>query len=141
MRQQSESDFTTATDTVSPIPAYNPDSGRSKLTLDDYKTIYSLKLEGKTHKQILENIGNKVSLARISEVVNGKAVTSQAIPLYEDFKLARKFPKVYAMVQEGVEALKNGDYVEYTDESLHEFFEDIKRRGRERWSSDKSRSD
>ena len=105
------------------------------MTLDDYKTIYTLKLKGKTHKHILEKIGNKVSLARISEVVNGKAVTAQAIPLYEDFKLARQFPEVYDMVREGVDALKNGDYVEYTDENLHEFFEDIKRRGRERRAS------
>ena len=117
-----------------------PSSGTGKLSLDDYKIIYSLKLEGKTHKQILEKIGNKVSLSRISEVVNGKAVTSQAIPLYEDFKLARKFPEVHAMVLEGIKDLENGDYVEYTDDTLHELFEDVKRRGRERWASDKDSS-
>ncbi len=127
----SESRFNSA----GPAISHAPISRTDKLTLDDYKTIYSLKLEGKTHKHILEKIGNKVSLARISEVVNGKAVTAQAIPLYEDFKLARQFPEIYAKVREGVEALKNGDYVEYTDENLHELFEDIKRRGRERWAS------
>lgn len=127
----SESRFNPA----SPALSHAPISRTDTLTLDDYKIIYSLKLEGKTHKQILEKIDNKVSLARISEVVNGKAVTSQAIPLYEDFKLARKFPEVYAMVREGVEELKNGDYVEYTDENLHELFEDVKGRGRERWAS------
>ena len=120
---------------ASPAISHVPISRTDTLTLDDYKTIYSLKLEGKTHKQILEKIDNKVPLARISEVVNGKAVTSQAKPLYEDFQLARKFPEVYDMVREGVEALKNGDYVEYTDENIHEFFDDIKRRGRERWAS------
>ena len=127
-------------DPASPAISHASISRTDKLTLDDYKTIYSLKLEGKTHKQILEKIDNKVSLARISEVVNGKSVTLQAKPLYEDFKLARKFPEAYAMVREGVEALENGDYVEYTDETLHELFDDIKRRGRERWASDKNSS-
>ena len=117
-----------------------PNSGTSKLTLEDYKIIYSLKLEGKTHRHILDKLGNKVSLSRISEVINGKAVTSEAMPLYKDFELARKFPEVYAMVREGVQELKNGNYVEYTDENLHEFFEDIMRRGRERWAADKESS-
>lgn len=126
--------------TASPETSNIPSCKTDKLTLDDYKTIYSLKLEGKTHEQILEKIGNKVSLVQISEAVNGKSVTLQAKPLYEDFQLARKFPEVYAMVREGVEALENGDYVEYTDETLHELFDDIKRRGRERWTSDKNSS-
>ena len=127
----SESRFNPASPAISHVPISRTDA----LTLDDYKTIYTLKLEGKTHKQILENIDSKVSLARISEVVNGESVTSQARPLYEDFIIARNFPEVYAKVREGVDALKNGDYVEYTDENLHEFFDDIKRRGRERWAS------
>lgn len=127
----SESRFNPASPAISHVPISQTDT----LTLDDYKTIYTLKLEGKTHKQILEKIGSKVSLARISEVVNGESVTSEAMPLYEDFIIAQNFPEVYAKVREGVEALKNGDYVEYTDENLHELFEDIKRRGRERWAS------
>ena len=120
--------------------SHTSSSGTGKLTLDDYKIIYSLKLEGITHKQILEKIGNKVSLARISEVVNGKSVTLKAKPLYEDFKLAGKFPEVYDMVRQGVKDLENGNYVEYTDDTLHELFEDIKRRGRERWASEKDAS-
>lgn len=120
---------------ASPASSHVPTSRTDTLTLDDYKIIYSLKLEGKTYKQILKKMGNKVSLARIGEVINGESVTSQARPLYEDFILAQKFPEVYVRVREGVDALKNGDYVEYTDENLHEFFEDIKRRGRERWAS------
>ena len=127
----SESRFNPTSPEISHVPISRTDT----LTLDDYKTIYTLKLEGKTHKQILENIDSKVSLARISEVVNGESVTSQARPLYEDFIIARNFPEVYSKVREGVDALKNGDYVEYTDENLHEFFDDIKRRGRERWAS------
>ena len=139
-QQRSESEFTTATKPVSRPQGNLPYSGTGKLTLDDYKTIYTLKLKGKTHKYILEKIGNKVSLSRISEVVNGKAVTSQAIPLYKDFKLARKFPEVHAMVLEGIKDIENGDYVEYTDDTLHELFEDVKHRGRERWASDKDSS-
>ncbi len=127
----SESRFNPASPAISPVPIGQTDT----LTVDDYKIIYSLKLEGKSHKQILEKIGSKVSLARISEVINGESVASQARPLYEDFTLAQEFPEVYLKVREGVDALKNGDYVEYTDENLHEFFEDIKRRGRERWAS------
>ena len=37
-----------------------------------------------------------------------------------------------AEVMKGLEALRNGDYVEYTDETLPELTEDIARRGRER---------
>lgn len=129
----SESRFNPASPAISHVPISRTDT----LTLDDYKTIYSLKLEGKTHKQILAKIDNKVSVARINEVLNGESVTLQAKPLYEDFKLAIKFPEVYAMVREGVKDLESGNYLEYTDETLHELFDDIRRRGRERWASDK----
>ena len=37
-----------------------------------------------------------------------------------------------AEVMKGVEALRNGDCVDYTDETLPELVEDIARRGRER---------
>ena len=77
----SESRFNPASPAIPHVPISRTDT----LTLDDYKTIYSLKLEGKTHKQILEKIDNKVSVARISKVVNGESVISQARPLYEDF--------------------------------------------------------
>ena len=127
----SESRFNPASPAISHVSVSRTDT----LTWDDYKAIYSLKLEGRTHEEILEKIGNKVYLARISEVINGESLNSQARPLYEDFIIAQNFPEVYAKVREGVDALKNGDYVEYTDENLHEFFEDIKRRGRERRAS------
>ncbi len=42
---------------------------------------------GRTHRQILQQIGNKVSLSRISEAVNAKAVSSTAIHLYDDFRM------------------------------------------------------
>ena len=71
------------------------------------------------------------------------AVIAKALALLDehDDKLYAELSEVRKMVQEGVEALKNGDYVEYTDENLHEFFEDIKRRGRERRASGKSGAD
>ena len=71
------------------------------------------------------------------------AVIAKALALLDehDDKLYGELSEVRKMVQEGIDALKNGDYVEYTDENLHELFEDVKRRGRERWSSHKSPSD
>ena len=36
-----------------------------------------------------------------------------------------------AKVQEGLEQLERGEYTEYTDETLHELFDDVSRRGRE----------
>ena len=39
-----------------------------------------------------------------------------------------------AEVLKGVEDLRNGNYVEYTDETLHELVTEIGRRGRERAS-------
>ena len=35
-------------------------------------------------------------------------------------------------VYEGIDALDNGDYIEYTDEPFEKFLEDVKRAGRER---------
>ena len=40
-----------------------------------------------------------------------------------------------AFVQEGIDSLENGDYVEYTDENLRELIEDVHRRGIERLKS------
>lgn len=41
-------------------------------------------------------------------------------------------PEVRAKVAQGVADLKNGRYQTFTKETLHELFDDIKRRGRER---------
>ena len=40
--------------------------------------------------------------------------------------------EVRRLVAEGTAALERGDYVDYDDETLKEFFEQIKREGRER---------
>ena len=44
-------------------------------------------------------------------------------------------PEIRAKVQAGIDDLRNGRYTVYTKETLHELFEDIKRRGRERRKS------
>lgn len=49
-----------------------------------------------------------------------------------DEQAAAAFEELRAAVMEGVEDLRNGNYVEYTDETLHELMEEIGRRGRER---------
>ena len=44
-------------------------------------------------------------------------------------------PEVQAKVEEGLDDLRNGRCTTYTSETLWELFEDIKRRGRERWEA------
>ena len=62
------------------------------------------------------------------------AVVERAICLLEEdeAEYEKELAKVRAMLKEAEENVKRGEYVEYTDENLHEFFEDVKRRGRER---------
>ena len=53
-------------------------------------------------------------------------------------KLADWFEKMeeQAFVREGLDDLDAGRYEDYTDESLHELFDGIKRRGRERLAAE-----
>ncbi len=44
----------------------------------------------------------------------------------------RRREEVQRLVAEGTAALERGDYVDYDDESLTAFFEQVKREGRER---------
>ena len=44
-------------------------------------------------------------------------------------------PEVQAKIEEGLDDLRNGRYTIYNDETLKEFFENVKRRGRERRES------
>ncbi len=62
------------------------------------------------------------------------AVVEKAICLLEEdeAEYEKELTKVRAKLKEAEEDVKRGDYVEYTDENLHEFFEDVKRRGLER---------
>ena len=85
-------------------------------------------------EQDVERIQRKVDSGMYP---SSDAVIAKALALLDehDDKLKEELSQVYDRVREGVEALENGDYLEYTDETLHELFDDIKRRGRERWAS------
>lgn len=75
--------------------------------------------------QRLVDCGNYAS----SEIVLEKAVCL----LEEDnLQYEKELAKVRVMLKEADEDVKRGNYVEYTDDNLHEFFEDVIRRGRER---------
>ena len=66
-------------------------------------------------------------------------VVARALALLEERDLADSDPaiaaelaEIRAKVMAGVDDLRNGRYTVYTEETLYEFFEDVKRRGRER---------
>lgn len=65
------------------------------------------------------------------------AVIAKALALLDehDKSLAEELASVQARVQEGIEALRSGNYSEYTNETLHELFDDVRRRGIERRAS------
>ena len=65
-------------------------------------------------------------------------LTNAMIHLDESDKFADEvlaLPEVQAKIEEGLDDLRNGRYTTYTNETLKEFFEDIKLRGRERWEA------
>ncbi|MGH2544805.1 MAG: ribbon-helix-helix domain-containing protein, partial [Ardenticatenaceae bacterium] len=51
-----------------------------------------------------------------------------------------EFAELQSKVQKGIEELENGQFADYTDETLHELFEGVKRRGRQRRASRQSTS-
>jgi putative addiction module CopG family antidote len=75
-------------------------------------------------KELAERIERKVESGYYP---SADAVIDKALELLDDHD-----QELRALIQEGIEALESGDYVEYTDENLHEFFEDVHRRGLER---------
>lgn len=81
--------------------------------------------------ELVERIQRMVDSDRYTSV---GAVVEKAICLLEEdeAEYKKELAKVRAMLKEAEEDVKPGDYVEYTDENLHEFFEDVKRRGLER---------
>ena len=65
-------------------------------------------------------------------------LTNAMIHLYDHDDFATEVtdtPEVQAKIEEGLDDLRNGRYTTYTSETLWELFEDIKRRGRERWEA------
>ena len=74
-------------------------------------------------------------------------VVARALALLEERDLADSDPaiaaelaEIRAKVKEGIEALERGDYKEYTNETLYQLFEDIKREGRQRAERRQSRA-
>lgn len=70
------------------------------------------------------------------------AVMAKALGLLDehDESLAKELDALAAKVQDGIDALGNGDSTEYTDDTLHELFDGVKQRGRElRATRDESR--
>ena len=57
-----------------------------------------------------------------------------AVQLLEEYEIENEHELaiVRGMVRESAKAMERGDYKEYTDENLHELFDDVKRRGRRR---------
>ena len=49
-----------------------------------------------------------------------------------DAELVAELREFQAKAYEGIEALDNGDYIEYTNEPFEKFLEDVKRASRER---------
>ena len=75
-------------------------------------------------EELVERIEHKV---KSGYYPSADAVVDKALEL-----LDKHDQDLRAFVQEGIDALENGDYVEYTDENLHELVEDVHRRGLER---------
>lgn len=63
-----------------------------------------------------------------------EAVIHRALCLLEEdhAEYVRQLAKVRAMLKESEEAVERGEYRVYTDENLHELFDEIKRGGRKR---------
>ena len=61
------------------------------------------------------------------------AVMAKALGLLDehDESLARELDALAAKVQDGIDALGNGKSTEYTDDTLHQLFDEVKHRGRE----------
>ena len=49
----------------------------------------------------------------------------------EDAEMVAELREFEEKIHEGIDALDNGDYIEYTNEPFEKFLEDVKRAGRE----------
>lgn len=69
-------------------------------------------------------------------------VVRDALRLLEEQEQIRamKMQALKAEIQKGLDDLQQGRYSTYSDETLGEFFEDVKKRGRERLAAKKKRS-
>ncbi len=67
-------------------------------------------------------------------------VVSDALTLLQKEEYIREMRRkeLQAEIQAGIDQFERGEYQTYTREELHEFFEDIKRRGREELASERA---
>lgn len=96
-------------------------------------------MEISTDQQHIDHIRRKVESGTYQ---SPDAVMAKALILLDehDESVAEELGGLHVEVQRGVEALRSGDYTEYTDETLQELFDEVKNRGREqRTTIDESR--
>ena len=79
-------------------------------------------------ERYLEHIERKV---KSGNYPSPDAVMAKALELLDehDESLAEEMDDVQGRVREGMEALRKGDYSEFTDETLHKLFDDVRSRG------------
>jgi Arc/MetJ-type ribon-helix-helix transcriptional regulator len=63
-------------------------------------------------------------------IVSGRFESESAMVI-EAFKLLALRERELKLVEKGLDDIERGDYLEFDDEGLANFFEDIKRQGRE----------
>jgi len=84
---------------------------------------------------MLDSLPSELSRFVQHEIATGKyrseeEVICQGLLLLQDRE--RRLEQLRRDVDRGIEQLENGDYTEYTDDSLRERFEQIKAEGRKR---------
>ena len=90
-------------------------------------------MEISVSEQQFDHIRKKVDAGQYPST---EAVIAKALDLLDQYDetMSKELSEIGAKVREGVDALRDGDYTDYTDETLQELFEDVKRRGRARRS-------
>lgn len=68
----------------------------------------------------------------VEEAIASGRFESESAMVTEAFKLLALRERELKLVQKGFDDIERGDYLEFDDEGLAKFFEDIKREGRER---------
>lgn len=83
------------------------------------------------NEQNLERVKQKVESGQYGSPDD---VLAKALALLDesDAALAEELADIRAKLDVAAKQSKNGQYTTYTSETLHELFEDVKRRGRER---------
>jgi len=72
----------------------------------------------------------------VEESIASGRFESENAMVAEAFKLLALRERERKLVQKGFDDIERGDYLEFDDEGLAKFFEDIKREGRERLRSE-----